>query len=238
MGAIFQLSLRQLASRRRIIVILLLAALPILISVLVTISGDSNGSDFTEFMLDGMIVTAIMPIVMIAFATSAFGNEIEDRTLNFLTTRPISRWRIALPKMLGVITISGPFLVISGMVAAFIGLDGDIQATIAVGVALLVGVVTYSAIFTWAGLMTSRALGFALIYVFLWEGVLASFLGGIRYLSVRGYTLTIMHQLEQDTLDALGERAIEFPAAIVGAILVTIAFFALTVYRLKRMDVP
>ena len=95
-----------------------------------------------------------------------------------------------------------------------------------------------TAIFTWAGLMTSRALGFALIYVFLWEGVLASFLGGIRYLSVRGYTLTIMHQLEQDTLEVLGERAIEFPAAVVGAIAVTVVFFALTVYRLKKMDVP
>ena len=159
---------------------LLLAALPIVISLLISISGDLDASDFAVLMLEGMIVVAIMPIVMIAFATSAFGNEVEDRTLNFLTTRPIPRWRIALPKLLGVMTIGCPLLVVSGVVAAFIGLEGDIQATVAVGVALFVGVVAYSAIFTWAGLMTSRALGFALIYVFLWEGTLATFLEGVR----------------------------------------------------------
>ena len=238
MKQIFLLSLRQLASRRRLTIILLLAALPVLITTLITALGDQDNSDFPESVLGGMLVTAILPIVMIAFATSAFGNEIEDRTLNFLTTKPIPRWQIALPKMLGVITISGPFLLISGMATTFIGLEGNIQATIAVGVALFVGVTAYSAIFTWAGLVTSHALGFALFYVFLWEGVIGSFLGGIRYLSVRGYTVAIMHNLDQNALKSLGDQAIELPAAIVGAIVVTVAFFLLTVYQLRQMDVP
>ena len=238
MKQIFLLSLRQLAGRRRLTIILLLAALPVLITTLITVLGDQDYSRFPEIILGGMFITAILPIVMIAFATSAFGNEIEDRTLNFLTTKPIPRWQIALPKMLGVITISGPFLLVSGMAATFIGLEGNIQATIAVGVALFVGVTAYSAIFTWAGLVTSHALGFALFYVFLWEGVIASFLGGVRYLSVRSYTVTIMHNLDQDGLKALGNQAIEFPAAIVGAIIVTAAFFLLTIYRLRNMDVP
>jgi len=238
MKQIFLLSLRQLAGRRRLTIILLLAALPVLITTLITTLGNQDNSDFPESVLGGMLVTAILPIVMIAFATSAFGNEIEDRTLNFLTTKPIPRWQIALPKMLGVITISGPFLLISGMATTFIGLEANIQATIAVGVALFVGVTTYSAIFTWAGLVTSHALGFALFYVFLWEGVIGSFLGGIRYLSVRGYTVAIMHNLDQNALKSLGDQAIELPAAIAGAIVVTVAFFLLTVYRLRQMDVP
>jgi ABC-2 type transport system permease protein len=238
MKQIFLLSLRQLAGRRRLTIILLLAALPVLITTLITVLGDQDNSEFPEIVLGGMLVTAILPIVMIAFATSAFGNEMEDRTLNFLTTKPIPRWQIALPKMLGVITISGPFLLVGGMAATFIGLGGNIQATIAVGVALFVGVTAYSAVFTWAGLVTSHALGFALFYVFLWEGVIGSFLGGVRYLSVRGYTVTIMHNLDQSGLKGLGDQAIEFPAAIVGAIIVTAAFFLLTIYRLRNMDVP
>jgi ABC-type transport system involved in multi-copper enzyme maturation permease subunit len=224
MKQIFLLSLRQLAGRRRLTIILLLAALPVLITTLITVLGDQDNSEFPEIVLGGMLVTAILPIVMIAFATSAFGNEMEDRTLNFLTTKPIPRWQIALPKMLGVITISGPFLLVGGMAATFIGLGGNIQATIAVGVALFVGVTAYSAVFTWAGLVTSHVIG--------------SFLGGVRYLSVRGYTVTIMHNLDQSGLKGLGDQAIEFPAAIVGAIIVTAAFFLLTIYRLRNMDVP
>jgi len=39
-------------------------------------------------------------------------------------------------------------------------------------------------------------------------------------------------------LKSLGDQAIELPAAIVGAIVVTVAFFLLTVYQLRQMDVP
>jgi len=35
-------------------------------------------------------------------------------------------------------------------------------------------------------------MGFALAYVFLWEGLLAIFLDGIRYLRIRRHTLGIL----------------------------------------------
>ena len=104
--------------------------------------------------------------------------------------------------------------------------------------ALFTGVVTYTTIFTWAGLVSTRALGFALIYVFLWEGLISSFLSGVRYLSVRGYTLAILHGIDDKSFETLGLRVIEFPAALVGAAVVTVVFFWLTVRRLRRMDVP
>ncbi len=86
--------------------------------------------------------------------------------------------------------------------------------------------------------MSSRALGFALIYVFLWEGLISSFLGGVRYLSVRGYTLAILHGMDDKSFESLGQRVIEFPAPTVGAAAVTMVFFWLSVRRLRRMDVP
>jgi hypothetical protein len=81
-------------------------------------------------------------------------------------------------------------------------------------------------------------LSFALVYVFLWEGVLSTFLGGVRYLSVRGYTLSIVHGIDGDVFRSLGPRVIEFPAALVGAGAVTVLFVWLTVRRLRRMDIP
>ena len=96
----------------------------------------------------------------------------------------------------------------------------------------------YASIFTWAGLITTRALAFALIYVFLWERLISTYLEGIRYLSVRAYTLAILHGMDDESFEPLGERVIEFPAAIGGAVAVTAVFFWLTVRRLRRMDVP
>ena len=83
-----------------------------------------------------------------------------------------------------------------------------------------------------------QPLGFALVYVFLWEGLLSSLLGGIRYLSIRAYTLTLMESIDDSRLDAFQELTIQLPAAAGGVVLVSAAFFWLTVRRLRRMDVP
>ena len=250
MATLFRLSLRQLASRRRLLLVLLLAALPIGLAGLVSAIGDEEASneDFTNILLDGMLIAAILPIVTMVLATAAFGNELEDRTLGYLVMKPLSRLRIVIPKMLAPVAVGAPLLIGSGVVATLLGasglgtvllvLDGDLQAVLAVGVAVLAGVVTYAAIFLWAGLMTSRVLAFALIYVFLWEGLISTYLGGIRYLSVRAYSLGILHGMDEGSFGSLDGRVIEFPAAIGGAVIVTVVFFWMTVRRLSRMDVP
>ncbi len=241
MGPVFGQSLRQLTGRWRLALIFLLAALPVVLAVIVFFAASDDESfddNFIDFLLDGMLVAAILPIVTMALSTAAFGNELEDRTLSYLVLNPISRWRIAMPKLLASIAISGPLLIASGVAAALLGFDGSIRAALAVGTAILVGVAAYAAVFTWLGLLTNRAIAIALIYVLLWEGVISSFIHGVDYLSVRGYTLAIMYGINQTGFEALGSRVIEFPAAIVGAVVVTVVFLLLVVRRLERMDVP
>ena len=47
-----------------------------------------------------------------------------------------------------------------------------------------------------------------------------------------------MYGMDETGLSALEGDVIEFPAAIVGAALVTVGFLWLTVRRLRTMDVP
>ena len=241
MAPVFWLSLRQLGGRWRLALILLLTALPVaLATVVFFVARDDNSyeKNFVNLLLDGLLVGGIMPVTTMALATAAFGNELEDRTLSYLVLKPIPRWRIALAKLLASIVIAGPLLIASGVVATVLGLQAGTQAAVAVGGALLAGVVTYAAIFTWAGLISTRAIFFALIYVFLWEGLISTFIHGVDYLSVRGYTLAIMHGIDETGFGVLSERVIELPPAAGGAVVVTAVFFWLTVRRLRRMDVP
>ena len=97
--------------------------------------------------------------------------------------------------------------------------------------------VVYASVFTWAGLVTTKALAFGLVYVLLWEALITTFLSGTRYLSIRSYAIGVMHGMEGSPFNA--DLSIGFSTAIaVGAAVVTIAFFALAVRRLSRMDVP
>ena len=108
----------------------------------------------------------------------------------------------------------------------------------ALALALAASVTTYASIFTLAGLLTPRALAYGLVYVLVWEGLLSTIVSGVRYLSVRGYTLALLHGLDEESFAAFEQRVIEFPAAIVGTGVVIVAFFLLALYRLRTMDVP
>ena len=240
MAEIFGLSLRQLLGRWRMLVILLLAALPTLLVLLIRLIGEGNLAFHEEFVgviIDVMITGGIMPIVTMTLAAAAFGNELEDKTLYYLVLKPVSRLSIVVAKLLAVLVVALPLVVASGVVAsALVGAEVRILGTLAL--ALAAGVTAYAAIFTFAGLLTPRALAYGLVYVLVWEGLLSTIVSGVRYLSVRGYTLALLHGLDETGFSALGERVIEFPAAIIGASVVIVAFFLLALYRLRTMDVP
>lgn len=251
MGALFRLSIRQLAGKWRLFLLVLLAALPIGLAVLVslTLREDATSNEqFINTLLDGLLIAGVMPIISLVLATALFSNEVEDHTLNYLVLRPVPRYQIVLAKLAAALAIGIPLVVLSGVIATWLGsgtvgskivlLDSEPHAIAASGVALLLGFVAYSSLFTWAGLMSTRALPYALVYVVLWEGVVSSFFGGIRYLSVRGYTLGLVHGLDDRSFAELGDRVIEFPAALVGVVAITAGFFLLAVKRLQDMDVP
>ena len=241
MGPVFRLSIRQITGVRRLLIVLLLASLPVVLTLLVRLtSSDGSGDteDYVNGVVNALIVGVVLPIVMISFSTSVFGNDLEDRTLSFIMMTPAARWKIALSKLAAPILIGTPLVIVSASVSIFIGLDGDVSSVLAVCAGLLVGVVAYASVFTWAGLMTTRALAFAIVYVFLWEGVMSTLVPGVKYLSVSAYAISVMYGLGDGPLDALADQTIELPAAMAGAAIVAVAFWALTVWRLRKMDVP
>ncbi len=235
-GALFALALRQAASPRRAILLALVALLPVGLAALIRALANLDGGELIGGVLEGLIVNIILPLVVMVLATSAFGNEVEDRTLSLLTTKPVPRWSIVLAKLAATVIVAAPLMIAVSAVVTMMDPDGSGKAAVAAAVGTLVGVVTYASAFTWAGLLTTRALGFALIYVLLWEAIITGFLEGARHLSVRSYTQGTMHGLDKTTFD--DNMAIDLQAALIGAALVTALFFLLSVRRLSRMDVP
>ena len=235
-GALFMLALRQAAAPRRAVFLALLALLPLGLAALIRALANIDGGELIGGVLEGLVVNIILPLVVMVLATSAFGNEVEDRTLSLLTTKPVPRWSIVLAKLIATIIVAAPLLIAVSAVVTMMDPGGSGKAAAAAAAGTLVGVVTYASAFTWAGLLTTRALGFGLIYVLLWEAIITSFLEGARYLSVRSYTQGTIHGLDETTFNEA--LAIDLQAALIGAALVTALFFFLSVRRLSRMDVP
>lgn len=234
---VYLLTLRQLSGRWRLGIMAVLALLPVIIAVLTLRDNDAGSiAEFEEAVLGAMLAGSIAPLVVLAIAAAAFGNEVEDRTLANLTISPVPRWRIAVPKLLATITIAAPFIALSAFLTAHVAFLGEWPATLAVTISAVIGVAMYASMFVWLGLVSTQAIGLGLLYIVLWEGFFSGFVAGVRLLSIRYYAIALMHGM--DPRRFADHDHIPVIAAVVLSFLVFGGFLLLSVRRLRRMDVP
>lgn len=237
MDSVYFLTLRQLSGRWRLGVMTVLSALPVLFTLLV-LRGEMSPfvTEFEDIVLSTMLAGSIGPLIVVAIASAAFANEVEDRTLANLTLAPIPRWQIVLPKFAAAVTVSAPFIGASAAITSWIAFNHDVAATLAVTTAALVGVLMYAAVFVWLGLVTRQAIGMGLAYIVLWEGFFSGFVSGVRFLSIRHYAIALMHGF--DPRRFVDDPHVGLAAAGVVAVSVCAGFLVLSTRRLRRMDVP
>ncbi len=233
-GAIVTVTLRGLLGRRRAILMLLLAALPVLVGLLIRLGG--GRADAPE-ILDTLVIRTVLPLIALIIGTSTIGSEIEDGTLVFLLVKPIPRWHIALAKIavaagLTAVLVVPPILLTGVLVGGFGA--ASLATTFGYAVAAIAGGVAYACAFTALGTVTSRALIVGLAYTLLWEGVLAGLLEGTRFLSIRQATLGLAAAL---TGEDPGVEALDPAVAAVMIMAVVMGSMALTTIALQRFQV-
>ncbi|HUP88423.1 MAG TPA: ABC transporter permease [Longimicrobiales bacterium] len=237
MMPIYLLTLRQLAGRGRLAIMTVLAALPVLITLLNLNDNDAQSiGSFEIAVLGALLAGSIAPLVVLASAGAAFGNELEDRTLANLTISPVPRWKIALPKLLATITVAGPFIALSAFITSYLAFLGEWNAVAATTVSAIAAVAMYASVFTWLGLVSTQAIGLGLLYIVLWEGFFSGFVSGVRLLSIRHYAIGLMHALDERRF-AMVDHLNPTVAAVMTTIVIG-GFLLLTVRQLRRMDVP
>ena len=237
MGAVYQLTLRQLTGRWRLSIMAALAAMPVLIAILMVGSASAPSvEEFETAVLNAILAGSIVPLVVLSIGTVAFGNEVEDRTLANLTLSPVPRWQIAVPKLLATISVAAPFAAVSAFATAYAAYLGDMRAVAAVTASAVAGVALYASAFVWLGLVSTHAIGAGLLYIVLWEGFLSRFVHGVRLLSIRSYAIALMHGLDERRFASAEHMGLGL-AATLSALLFT-GFLLLSVRPLRRMDVP
>jgi ABC-2 type transport system permease protein len=232
MAPLIEVTLRGLLGRRRTILILLLVGLPVLIALLVRISG---GRPDADRVLDTLVVRTVMPLVALIVGTAAIGSEIEDGTAVYLMIKPIARWKIAVSKIIVAagltVVLIVPAVVITGLL---LGGRGDALTSVsAFGLACLVGGSAYAAAFVALSAFTSRALLLGLGYTLIWEGVLAGLLEGTRFLSIRQATLGLASALGANVPG--DQLAVQVSVVVLAVVLV--GSVVLTSWRLARFEI-
>ena len=237
MKSLFLITFRRVTSSSRLLMMGGLALVPFVVTaIMISFPGAAPLALFEGMILNAMLIGAIVPLMALATARAAFGDEIGDRTLANVTLTPFPRWKIVLPKLLAVVAF--PALVVAGSagLTTFVAYGGDLTATGSATFGAVTSVLLYSALFVWLDLVTPHAVGIGLAYIVVWEGLFSSFIYGVRFLSLRGYSLSITHGLDARRFAEDSHVPIALSLALAVAALA--GLFLLSARRLRTMDIP
>lgn len=229
----YGLLLRQLVTRGRVLALL---AVGLVVAGIAWAVGSSDTGDpqrsAVEVIAD-LGFTAVVPIVALVFAAASLGDAREDGTLVYLWLRPIDRWPVVVGAWLAAVTVSLP-LTIGPLALAAVLADGGGSLVGATALAAAVGVVAYSAVFVWLGLIVKNAIVWGLAYILVWEGIIAAFGDFAARLALRGYTRSILTSRTGIDLD-LGD--LSTTAAVAVPLIVAVVALGLASRKLHTLDV-
>lgn len=234
---IARVTLRALLGRRRTLLMLLLAGIPIIVGLLVRANG--RGVPDLGGTIDGLVIRVVLPLVALVFGTAALGSELEDGTAVHLLTKPIRRSTIVVAKLAVAGTLTAVMLVPSTVIAGFLlarpRVD-QLETTIPLAIGVLAGSYIYVAIFLALSVVTSRGLLIGLGYALVWEGILAGLLPGSQVFSVREYVRGIAQTISPSAVDSIVGNAAAAYAAVALVAATVIASIRLGVYEVRGTD--
>ncbi len=194
------LTLRYLLGTRRVIATALLAAVPLILTLsLAAARVESFDILLFQVLMIPLFLQVVLIFVTLVNATALIREEIDDNTLPFLLTRPISKPALLAYKYLGYL-VAVLILLVPPVVLAYavtevyrgLGLTADLDVLWGFLATTILGSAAYGALFLFISVLVRRPLAAGLLIGFVWESVVGSIPGDVPKLSVIHYLRTIL----------------------------------------------
>ena len=217
---IFDLSLGQMLWSRRSVFLGVLLGGPVVLAAAIRIVTATtalwrfsiNGARVGGPALFGMImwllyIRFIIPVLGVFYGTALIADEVEDKTITYLFTRPVRRGAVLIGKYLAYLVCTILLVLPSVIVVFFLVVPlggGSIGASFPILLEdlgmLMVGLVAYGAIFAWVGARLRRPLVIGLVFTFGWEPTVLLFPGYLKRLTVAYYLQALVpHAMPDDS---------------------------------------
>lgn len=219
---VFDLSLGDMLWSRRTIFMALIVGLPVVLSVVIRILlefGASNvrvnqtavaGPTIFGLMIWGFFVRFTVPVLGVFYGTSLIADEVDDKTITYLFTRPIPRGAVVLGKYLAYMACAA-FVVLPAVILVWLliipaggSLGSSFPDLIKDLILIAIGLAVYGAVFAYVGAAFKRPLLFGLMFVFGWETLVMALPGYMKRLSVAYYLQGLVpHAMPNDSAVSL-----------------------------------
>lgn len=137
-------------------------------------------------------------ILSLFYGSSICLEEVEGKTMTYLVTRPIAKRWIILGKYLAYLLIIVA-IIACGVIFSFLLLNFEALGNLSLyrtlfrhlGV-LILGIICYTALFTFMGTFWKRSIFFGLIFSFGWENVIQYFPGSTQRFAIIHYLKSLL----------------------------------------------
>lgn len=216
---VFDLSIGEMLWSRRTVFMALVVAGPVLIALLVRTltaigipavqidSVEVAGPTIFGLMIWVFYLRFTVPVLGVFYGTSLIADEVEDKTITYLFTRPIPRGAVLGGKYLAYLACTILVVLPSVMIVYFliVPMRGGMLAAnfpaLVMDLGLLaLGLAVYGAVFALVGAWFKRPLLTGLMFIFGWESWVVAIPGYLKQFTVAYYLQALVpHAMPQDS---------------------------------------
>ncbi len=188
-----------------------------------------------------------VPVLGVFYGTSLMADEVEDKTITYLFTRPIRRGAVLFGKFLAYLGCT-VFVVLPSVMlvyllvvpmrgslgASFIDLVKDLLL-------LALGLAVYGALFAFVGAKFKRPLLVGLIFIFGWEQAALAFPGYLKKFTVAYYLQGLVpHAMPSDSVLSLIQGVFRESPSLAGSLFglgaMLVVFVGLAAWVVERRE--
>jgi ABC-type transport system involved in multi-copper enzyme maturation permease subunit len=225
---------------RRTVFMALVVGLPVVLSIIIRLlfeaglpavrvgrGNSASGAFIFGLMIWMFFVRFAVPVLGAFYGTSLIADEVDDKTITYLFTRPIPRAAVLFGKYLAYLACT-VFVVLpavlicwllvvpmgSSLAESFLDLLKDLGV-------LALGLAVYGALFAFVGAVIKRPLLTGLLFVFGWEMIIMLVPGYLKRLSVAFYLQGLVpHAMPGDSvasvIQSLFQESLPLTYSLVG----------------------
>lgn len=256
---VFDMSTGEMLWSRRTIFMALIVGAPVIIALVVRLvfalgapSPTVNGTVMAGPAIFGLMIWIfylrfIVPVLGVFYGTSLIADEVEDKTLTYLFSRPIPRGSVLLGKYLAYMACT-VFVVLPSVIIVYLcitpvrgSLGGSFLDLLKDLVLLAIGLAAYGAVFAWIGAQFKRPLLIGLIFIFGWEQAALAFPGYMKQFTVAYYLQALVpHAMPSDGVVSLVQSLFRETPSLAASLLVlaviVAGFLALAASTVERRE--
>jgi ABC-2 type transport system permease protein len=187
--AIFAQAIREYLRFRRIFPWLLLAGFCMFVAYYWNQLQAGATGDVAYSNVSSIFVYHIVALASAIFTTAIISQEVEQKTIVYLLTRPVPRWKLLSIRYVAASLVVGAVGIVCSVFASLGAFHtlGSNPLLAKDCIALVVGGFAYGGLFLLVSLLFNRAMIICLLFAFGWETAVPNMPGQMYYLSIFSY---------------------------------------------------